>query len=532
MKKYISSIIVSVIICSILILPSFAKEAVLKDETVYANLSNSGEALGVYIVNSFELGEDSVITDYGDYEKIINLTNSETLVPENDKISARAEKGVFHYQGNPKVYELPWSFSISYMLDGEEVTPSLLAGKSGKLEAVISVRQNEKADPVFFENYTLQINVQLDSEICSQIDAPGATISTNGSKKQLTYTIMPGSEKEFWFSTHVICFDMEPITIACIRSEMNLDMDSIDMSGFTNDLNKLEDGIAQLDGGINEIKQSLGDLSDGLSEYSAGIREVGGGISSLYEGAASLSSGISELQTGLSQLSGKGTELVYGAKVMLQSAFDAANYSLSQMLEPFGIEAPELTAETYTGVIDGMITANPQAKDELEALKTQLDSAARFYNGVAEYTQGVSSIYDGTESLSQGSGMLKDGLNELSGSFSSLTDGADELSLGMYALNGGFEELAAGSGKLREETGGIDEKAKSQIALFVDDMTQKYSGEFNPVSFASPKNTGIRSVQFVFKTQGIKTEKTEAEAPVEVEKLNFWQRILKLFGIK
>ncbi|NLA86472.1 MAG: hypothetical protein GX847_04150, partial [Clostridiales bacterium] len=108
MKKYISSIIVSVIICSILILPSFAKEAVLKDETVYANLSNSGEALGVYIVNSFELGEDSVITDYGDYEKIINLTNSETLVPENDKISARAEKGVFHYQGNPKVYELPW----------------------------------------------------------------------------------------------------------------------------------------------------------------------------------------------------------------------------------------------------------------------------------------------------------------------------------------------------------------------------------------------------------------------------------------
>jgi putative membrane protein len=217
---------------------------------------------------------------------------------------------------------------------------------------------------------------------------------------------------------------------------------------------------------------------------------------------------------------------------MLDFTFDTANSSLSQVFESFGIEAPQLTPETYASVIDGVIAAYPQAGGELEVLKTQLEAAVGFYNGVVEYTQGVSTIHQGAEALGQGAVMLKDGLYELSSSITSITSGAGELSLGMYALRGGFEELVAGSGRLRAETGGIEEKAKAQIALFVDDMTQKYSGEFKPVSFVSDKNSNIRAVQFVFKTQGIETEKAEAEAPVAAEKLNLWQRILKLFGIK
>lgn len=530
-NKIFTYIAIAAVICSMLVLPSFAKEGVIKDESVYANLSNSGEVLGVYVVNSFELSESSVITDYGSYEKVINLTGSQTLVREGDKITFQAEKGVFHYQGNPKSYDLPWSFDLSYRLDGEEIPPSRLAGKSGKLETVISVKRNEKADPVFYKSFTVQITVSLDGELCTQINAPGATIITNGGNKQLSYTVLPGTEKEFAFSASVTDFEMEPITIACIRSEIDLDLDSIDMSGFTEDLSKLEDGIAQLDDGINEIKQGLGDLNGGLSEYAAGIEEFGGGISSLYDGASSLSTGISELQAGLSELSGKGSELVFGAKAMLDAAFDAANSSLSEVFGSFGIEAPVLTPETYESVLNGIITAYPQAKDDLEGLRAQLDAAAGFYNGIVEYTQGVSSAYDGIKSLGQGASMLKDGLYELSGSSASLSEGAGELSLGLYSLSGGFNELVSGSGRLRAETAGIEEKAKNQIALFVDDFSKKYSGEFKPLSYASDRNTGIRSVQFVFKTQGIKPEKLVAEAPVKAEKLNLWQRLLKLFGI-
>ena len=45
-----------------LVLPAFANEEVMKDETVYANLKQRRGA-GVYVVNAFELGKDSVITD-------------------------------------------------------------------------------------------------------------------------------------------------------------------------------------------------------------------------------------------------------------------------------------------------------------------------------------------------------------------------------------------------------------------------------------------------------------------------------------
>ena len=115
--------------------------------------------------------------------------------------------------------------------------------------------------------------------------------------------------------------------------------------------------------------------------------------------------------------------------------------------------------------LNGIITAYPQAKDDLEGLRAQLDAAAGFYNGIVEYTQGVSSAYDGIKSLGQGASMLKDGLYELSGSSASLSEGAGELSLGLYSLSGGFNELVSGSGRLRAETAGIEEKRKPNCSF-------------------------------------------------------------------
>jgi len=39
----------------------------LKEEVVYVRLSNNGSVDETYVVNSFELGSDKQITDYGNY---------------------------------------------------------------------------------------------------------------------------------------------------------------------------------------------------------------------------------------------------------------------------------------------------------------------------------------------------------------------------------------------------------------------------------------------------------------------------------
>jgi hypothetical protein len=41
----------------------------------------------------------------------------------------------------------------------------------------------------------------------------------------------------------------------------------------------------------------------------------------------------------------------------------------------------------------------------------------------------------------------------------------------------------------------------------------------------------VESVQFVIQTESVEINDTEAVAPVVKEKLTFWQKILRLFGL-
>lgn len=50
-------------------------------------------------------------------------------------------------------------------------------------------------------------------------------------------------------------------------------------------------------------------------------------------------------------------------------------------------------------------------------------------------------------------------------------------------------------------------------------------------SFTSEKNTNVKSVQFVIKTDAIEKTETISEPVTVEESLNFWQKLLRLFGM-
>lgn len=63
-------------------------------------------------------------------------------------------------------------------------------------------------------------------------------------------------------------------------------------------------------------------------------------------------------------------------------------------------------------------------------------------------------------------------------------------------------------------------------------MLESLSGGNTTVqSFVSSKNTDVSSVQFVIKTEAIEIAEPEKAAPEPPEKLNFWQKLLRLFGL-
>lgn len=56
-------------------------------------------------------------------------------------------------------------------------------------------------------------------------------------------------------------------------------------------------------------------------------------------------------------------------------------------------------------------------------------------------------------------------------------------------------------------------------------------GNGEVVSFVSENNTNVKSVQFVIQTEKIKITEQETYTETVKEKLNFWQKILRFFGL-
>ena len=92
----------------------------------------------------------------------------------------------------------------------------------------------------------------------------------------------------------------------------------------------------------------------------------------------------------------------------------------------------------------------------------------------------------------------------------------------------GAAEMHYGTSELRSETDKIDDTFGDDLSSMLDSM----SGEgYEVKSFVSDKNTKVDSVQFVIKTEAVKIpEVVKADTEPE-QKLTFWQKLLRLFGL-
>ena len=144
-----------------------------------------------------------------------------------------------------------------------------------------------------------------------------------------------------------------------------------------------------------------------------------------------------------------------------------------------------------------------------------------FYSGLREYTAAVDSASAGAAELSIGAIDLDKGAAELESAMQSLISGADSLKAGAHELSDGTAELDSRSTEL---TSKLDSEIDSVIY-------EALGREVETGSFVSEKNTDVRAVQFVIKTEAVKIAETEAAEPEAEPELNFWQKLLRLFGL-
>lgn len=481
-----------------------------KEEVIYGILNLDGSVNNLYVVNVINGG---AVTDYGDYSDIRNMTNSEKLNQDGDKITINTSPDKFYYQGTMKNKDLPWDIAIHYYLDGREIQGADLAGKSGKLKITLTVKQNSSVNSSFFDDYALQIGLSLDNKLCSNIESSGATAAEAGSKKQLTYTVLPGKGADIAVTADVHDFEMDAVTINGIKLSLNL---TVDTGEFTEQISELTDAIKGLDDGAGGLLDGLNRLSSGMQEYIDGMKAFKDGLGQLSSGADKLDTGAQALKNGLSQLTAQNASLLSGAVAIQQGAFDSANAQLKGM----GLNLPALTPENYSAVLSQI--------PNLTALKQQLDGAVQFTQGLKGYLDGAAQLCSGASDLASGTEQFKSSSSAIASSADELYNAAADLNAGIKKLRDGLASYKNGTKKLKDGTAGMD----SQISDKVDEILGSISGKGGKViSFVSDKNTNVSSVQFVLKTDSITLPEAPKTSAPETAQLNFWQKLLKLFGL-
>ena len=348
-------------------------------------------------------------------------------------------------------------------------------------------------------------------------------------------------------------------------------------------VNQLNDGMKDLNDGVLKIQDGLDELNSKSYELTSGSAQILSALNTINsqlnsqeqkDSISQLVSGSAGIKDGITNLTGKLGELQAGvsyAKFMDALAAGSGNAitaeTISQLkqynlqvaiqLQTAGKSEAAAAFSRNNDVIDGILgginqylttvntnlTALYQGAQSLNTEYAKLDAGIRSLavsvqqladgvnqlvseydkldKGVNEYTEGVakviagySQIVTGTSDLLSGSGELRDGTAELVNSIAELYDGTSQ--------------LKDGTGEMRDETDGMDTQITDKIDEMVNGIT---GGNYELVSFVSEKNTNVKAVQFVIQTESVQIKEADEATPVVEEKLNFWQKVLKLFGI-
>ena len=348
--KYINRIvaIVLVMILTINLVPltAFAvSENTPKEEVVYINLNSNGSVKEIVVVNIFNLSKDGKIIDYGKYEKLRNMTTTDTINYKDETITIDTKAGKLYYEGKMSSNIMPWNIEIHYYMDGKEYKASDIAGKSGDLKITLKITENKQCNSSFYEGYALQAAVTLDTKQCNNVRTEGATIANIGSKKQLTYTILPNKGANIEILAKATKFEMEPIAINGVRLNLAIDIDDEEIQGKIN----------EVIGAVKDVNQGADELNRGAKELYDGTKILNDKVGELYTGVGALNSGTEELHNGLVTIVGKNNELNEGAYVAFKGICSASQKVLNEELTKNGLQSVSLTPENYVTVLKDLL---------------------------------------------------------------------------------------------------------------------------------------------------------------------------------
>ena len=516
----------------------------VKDETVYVLAGADGSVRKIIVSDWIQnaLGSDA-INDVTQLTGIENVKGNESYtMGGNSSCVWNAKGNDIYYQGDLD-QELPVAVTVSYMLDGQPISPAELAGKSGKVTIRFDYTNHQyelleidgKEEKIYVP-FAMLTGLMLDNDVFTNVSVTNGKIMNDGDRTIVAGLAFPGLQESLGLdrdtlelpdyieiTANVERYELETTVTLAVNELFNdaastmEDNDDLDGLGELDDkLDELTDAMDQLIDGSSRLYDGLCTLLDSSKELVAGIDQLAAGAAQLKQGAEGLSAGAAQLQAGaaaldqgLDRLAGQNDALNGGAAQVFQSLLASANSQLAAA----GVQAPELTMENYGQVLDGVIAAAGEspAAQQVAALKASLDSYNGFYQGLQSYTAGVAQAKDGAgelnvgvdalkngaDNLSAGAGQLYDGILTMKGSAPALIDGVTQLRDGAMELSHGLKEFnEQGVQKLVDAFDGNLAGLMDRVDA-LRDVSERYS------SFSGISSDMDGQVKFIWRTEAV-----------------------------
>lgn len=535
-------------------------EGIEKEETVYAKADATGQVSQVIVSDWIKnFNGDTTITDKTTLKDIVNVKGDETYSQgANGEIVWQANGNDIYYQGTTDA-ELPVTIQATYKLDGVEIEPSELEGKSGQLTIEYTYKNNSKvAGSDMYTPFTVVAATMLKTDNFANVTAENAKVISDGDKYAVVGVAMPGLKNSLALGEETkvpgsitITADVtnyEPITVlnvvtADLLNEIKLD-DTVQLKDLADSMDeladaskKLVDGSSDLSDGLNELKDKTGEYTKGvttltgsLDEYIAGVSKVTSGIKTLYNGAGELTKGVSSLATGakslnsgLNQASNGVDSLVNNFDALvtgagsIKSGADSLNTALKQL--EVGKQAENEAYATLSATVEnnekiiaalkaagvdesivGMLEKNTAGQKQIAEGLTA--SGAQIEAGLSKAATGASSLADGSTTLSSGLTKMKKGAKSLQTAMGELTTGSKTLLEGANKLNSASGSLSSGIKQLYDGSVSLD-AASSKIKSATPKLNDASSKLDNGVQSAADGGKTLKEGMEEFNREGI-----------------------------
>lgn len=390
-----------------------------KDESVYLISDANGNVNKTIVVDHLKnKDKKDTLEDASNLSDIENVKGKEKFTQSGDKLTWQAGGKDIYYQGTA-TEEPPVTQKVTYYLDGKEISPEDLAGKSGKVKIRFDYTNTTSyTETVNGEKQTVSVpfaaitglvlgdgfeNIEVTNGKAEVSDSssvvlgyalPGLKDSLGIKDKDLDGDVNIPEYMEM--TADVENFSMPAAMTFVVNASDYVSTDGIDTSDLDDMINDLKDASTQLQDGSKTLAEGTDTLSDGLSTlqsklgtFASGVGTLKSGLKTYTDGVSTLSGGLNKLNSNVPTLSNGITTLNSSAKslndgVALLNVTVSAKFTdsekktlLDQVHSTLESQKSEIEKQAQTTVASQKTAIQKQAQSAVDLQKTDIQKQAQ-----------------------------------------------------------------------------------------------------------------------------------------------------------